>query len=58
MLKNDEQTKFERHILSYPSLGEYRTKTPTRSWGNLIGEEEKQVEHKAIEQTRKKICKF
>jgi hypothetical protein len=47
-----------KDILSYPSLGEYRTKTPTRSWGNLIGEEEKQVEHKAIEQTRKKICKF
>jgi hypothetical protein len=51
MLEMMEKTKFERHLLSCPILGEYRTKTPTRSWGNLLGEEEKQIEHKATEQS-------
>jgi hypothetical protein len=35
-----------------------KPKHPTRSCGNLFGEEEKQIENKATEQTWKKIGKF
>ena len=48
----------KNYLLNCPRLGECRVKKLARSWGNVLGDEGKQIEGNMTEETVDKNCEY